>query len=276
MELFFAPENFLLLGILLTIGGCAGFLAGLLGVGGGIITVPAIYYVLGALGYDSPHLMHMAVGTSLAVIVPTGLSAVRAHRKKGAVRGDLVKMIGPGIVIGTLLGTYLADIMAGETLKLIFAVALFCLALIMATNPARYALTDHMPRQPVPVGAGLLIGTLSTLMGIGGATLSVPFMAWCHVPLRQAVGTASALGLVIAVPAALGFVFIGQGAAGLPPFSLGYVNGMAWLALAVMSITTAPLGVKVAHMIAVEKLRLVFACLMVIVAGRMLWEILHG
>lgn len=251
------------------LGGLAGFLAGLLGVGGGIVLVPGIYYFLDIAGFESEHLMHVAVGTSLAVIVPTGLSSARAHWKKHAVDLGLVRQIGTGIIMGVLAGTLAANDLSGDRLKVIFAGALIFLSLMMLSNPARFTLVKHMPRQPVPALAGFLIGGLSTLIGIGGATMSVPFMGLCKVPFHRAVGTAAALGLVISIPAALGFILIGLGEEGRPPLSLGFVNIPAWLLIVPASVTTAPLGARLAHFVSVDFLRRIFAVFMILVAFKM-------
>lgn len=252
-----------------TLGAAAGFMAGLLGVGGGIILVPGLYFLLAFLGYESDVLMHVAVGTSLAIIVPTGFSSARSHWKKGSVDMSLVKNIGIGIVIGVVVGTITADILPGQTLKMIFASALIVLCGLMFVNPQKFSLFPKVPPQPFSGLVGGVIGSLSTLIGIGGASISVPFMSMCKVPIRKAIGSASAMGLVISVPAALGFIVIGLEEAGRPPLSLGFVNMPAWALIIPISVMIAPLGAKAAHKISVEKLRKVFAVFMVIVALRM-------
>lgn len=262
--------------ILIGIGGIAGFLAGLLGVGGGIVLVPGLYYSLTALGYSTDVVMHMAVGTSLAIIVPTGFSSARAHHQRGAVDMDLVRRIGIGVVAGVAMGTCIAGFISGTALKGVFAVAIMMMAFIMLLDPARHRLSDHVPGQPWAAGAGGIIGGLSTLIGIGGATLSVPFMSMCNVAMHKAVGTASALGLVISIPATLGFILIGWDVAGRPPLSLGYVNFAAWAIIIPVSILAAPWGVHVAHKVSVGRLRRIFAVFMFLVAGRMLWGIFDG
>lgn len=265
--------------ILMALGGVAGFLAGLLGVGGGLVLVPGLFFSLSALGYDSIHLMHMAVGTSLAIIIPTGLTSARAHAKRGAVRMDLVRKIGPGILLGVAFGTVLAAQISGEHLKLIFAVVLFFLSLLMMVDSTRFHCAKDVPGQPWAIMAGGVIGGLSSLMGIGGATISVPYMTLCRVAIHQAIGTASALGLVIAIPAALGYVVIGWGAGtdnALPPLSLGYVNMLAFFLIVPFSVFAAPWGARAAHCISVGHLRKIFALFLIIVALRMLYNALHG
>lgn len=259
----------LLIMMLAALGSVAGFMAGLLGVGGGIILVPGLFYAFTFLGFESDYLMHVAVGTSLAIIVPTGFSSARAHWKRGAVDVDLVKQIGIGIVIGVVLGTVLADILPGEKLKIIFATALLFFAAMLLIDPKRFTIWQHVPTQPWPGFAGSVIGTVSTLIGIGGATLSVPFMSMCKVPIHRAIGTASALGLVISVPAAIGFALIGIVEEGRPPFSIGFVNILAWGMVIPMSVMVAPLGAWSAHKLPVDTLRKGFAVFMVVVSVRM-------
>lgn len=258
------------------LGGVAGFLAGLLGVGGGVVLVPGIYFLMTFLGYESDVLMHVAVGTSLAVIIPTGFSSARAHWKKKAVDLALVKQIGIGIFIGVIAGTALAHMLAGETLKIVFATALVFLAAIMVANPARFSRIEMMPKQPVPAFVGSGIGALSTLIGVGGATMNVPFMSMCKVPLHRAIGTAAALGLVISVPAALGFIWIGLDVDSRPPLSLGFVNIAAWLLIIPTSVLIAPLGAKAAHTMPVNVLRRVFAGFMIVIAIKIWHGIIVG
>ncbi len=258
------------------LGALAGFLAGLMGIGGGIVLVPGLFYSMSALGYDPAHLMHMAVGTSLAIMAPTGISSARAHWKKGAVDPGLVKKMGPAILLGVAVGTALADRFSSEGLRMFFAFALMGLAGLMAIDPARFAVRDEVPGQPWAGIAGAGIGTISSLMGIGGAVMNVPFMTLCKVPMHRAVATASAQGLFISIPGLIGFIFIGWSAAGLPPFSLGYVNLIAWAIIIPFSVLMAPQGARVAHALHVTHLRQIFALLLVILAGRMLWDIFHG
>ncbi len=265
------PTNWIiLLTALITLGSFAGFLAGLLGVGGGVVLVPGLLFIFTLLGYDSPHMMHLAVGTSLAIIVPTGFSSARAHWKKSSVDLPLIFKIGTGIIIGVIGGTILAKYLSGDALKLIFATALVILAAIMASNIRDIKLLPTIPGRVGCTVAGSIIGLISTLIGVGGATLSVPFMTLCKIPIRKAIGTASGLGLVISIPAALGFILIGWNSENLPPLSFGYVNLAAWLTIIPFSILVAPLGVAAAHKIPVERLRLVFAIFMILVSIK-LW-----
>lgn len=262
---------------LLACGALAGFLAGLLGIGGGVVLVPCLFYGFVWLGFDPAVMMHVAVGTSFAVIVPTGLTSARAHWKKDAVRLDLVRRLGAGILAGVLIGTVIAGNVTGHTLQAIFAGAIFLLALVMMVGSGRYALARDIPSPLWTTLAGTGIGTLSSLMGIGGATISVPFMTLCRVPIHKAIGTASALGLVISIPALAGYMIIGWDKTGLPPLSLGYISLPAAAIIVPATVMFAPLGVKFAHSVSVTRLRVVFACFMMFVAVNMIYEVLsHG
>lgn len=255
------------------LGALTGFVAGLLGVGGGVVIVPGLFYIFKFLGLDPSAYMHVFIGTSLTLVIPTGLSSVRAHRQRGAVDFDLVKRIGIGIVFGVIIGAGLADHLAGSTLKMIFACAILCLAVIMLADPSRFQLHHEVPRQPWAAQAGAFIGMISTLVGIGGATLSVPFMSLCRVPIHKAIGTAAALGIVIAVPGTIGFIIIGWGQAGLPPYSLGYVNVVIWGLIMPVSILCAPLGAAVSHKVPVKALRKGFAVFILFVSLKMVSEV---
>lgn len=262
------------------LGAVAGFLAGLLGVGGGIVLVPGLYFIFDhmcqKLGIGSPDLMHLSVGTSLAVIVPTGFSSALSHYKRGAVDFGIVRGIGFGVIVGVVFATFIAQGLSGDTMRMIFAGAIIVLAGIMLTDPARFRLAEHLPSLPFQSLAGSVIGFLSTLIGIGGATLSVPYMSLHGIQMHRAVGSASALGLVIAIPAAFGFMLIGIGDPHLPPLSIGYVNVLAWLCIIPVSVLVAPLGAGVAHRVSVPVLRKVFAVFMVFVALNMWRKILFS
>lgn len=267
-----SAETLTLLIFYIALGACAGFLAGLLGVGGGIVLVPGLFYIFRSMMWPEIT-MHMAVGTSLAVIVPTGFVSAYAHWKKSAVDFDLVWRIGIGVVAGAVTGSVLANHLSGESLKMIFACAIVVLAFVMTSNPARFSFYKEVPGQPWSSLAGFVIGGISSLIGVGGATLSVPYMSMCQVPIHRAIGTASALGLVIAVPASLGFIVIGLDEPGRLPHSLGFVNMNAWASIVIVSAVCAPCGAWLAHKVPVNILRKVFAAFMVIVALRMWFEV---
>ena len=275
MEEFLAHAH-ILVPLLIVLGLAAGFMAGLLGIGGGIILVPGLFFLFQTLGYAPDILMHLSVGTSLAIIIPTGLSSARAHFKRGAVRTELLKHIGPGIVAGVTAGTFVAGILSGHELTILFACALMIFAGLMQIPPKVREDSSHDIGMVKGSVGGFVVGALSSLMGIGGATLNVPFMTLNGIKIHNAVATASALGPFIALPGTLGFIVIGWGEAGLPPFSLGFVNLLAAALIAPLSVLAAPYGAAAAHKVSVTALRRIFSVFIIVVAGKMMWEALHG
>ena len=260
-------------GLLLVLGVFAGFSAGLLGIGGGAVLVPGIYYILKHFGY-AEHAMHIAVGTSLATIIFTGISSALAHHKKGAVDIPMLKAFVPGVIVGVIGGTILAKILPTEGLKIIFAASQLGFGTYMILRTNKTNLVDKLPKQPfLSVFAALNAG-LATLMGVGGGVQNVTFMTICNVPIHKAIATAAAIGPFIAVIGAVGFAFIGSNAEGLPPYSLGYINLAAFASIILTSVTFAPLGAKTAHALPVPKLKKAFAIFMLIIAAKMLSEIL--
>ncbi len=255
--------------MLLGMGALAGTLAGLLGIGGGIIIVPVLALVFAHQGVDSEVLMHVAIGTSLATIVITSLSSIRAHQRRGAIQWPVFVAITPGIVVGGLLGSAIAELLRGETLRLIFSVFMLLVAAQMALGNAAKP-HRHLPARRGLLLAGGLIGTVSALMGVGGGSMSVPFLTWCNMPVRQAVATSAAIGLPIAVAGSLGFVVSGWGAAQRPDWSLGYINFPAFLGIVVASTLFAPLGARLAHRIPEKVLKRVFAAFLAILGTRLL------
>lgn len=253
------------------LGTVSGTLAGLLGIGGGAILVPGLFYGFTLLGFDPAGMMHLAVGTSLAIIIPTAISSARAHYKRGAVMLNTALKIGVGIVVGTVIGSLIADKLGTDAMQLVFGTILLALAFVMI-RPKKYGtLRNTLPSSPFQALAGVVIGAISTLMGIGGGTMNVPYMTLHGVPVHRAVGTASLLGLFIAVPGVIGFMLIGiNETIALPPFSIGYVNLLAFACIVPFSVLCAPFGAKLAHKLSVEKLRRIFAILMVLVAVKML------
>ncbi len=254
---------------LLVTGAVAGTLAGLLGVGGGIVIVPVLSWVLALIAFPPDISQHMAVATSLATIIPTAISSTRAHRARGAVDDALVRRWGTAMVAGALIGGLAARYVSGDVLRLIFG----AVALIVAVNmaiPRTLVVGTSLPGgtagQPVP----LMIGLFSALMGIGGGTLAVPVQSAFSVPVHRAVGTAAAFGLLIAIPGTLGFVWAGWGRADLPPGSLGYVNLPAAAAIIPTTWAFAPLGARLAHAIDQSALKRAFALFLAITALRML------
>ena len=251
-----------------------GLVAGMLGVGGGIVIVPVLYHVLDLMGIDPGVRMHIAVGTSLATIIPTSISSARAHNAKGAMDWDILRRWVPAMLVGVLIGSLLSGVAKGQALALFFA----CVALPVAVHLAFFGetrrLSDHLPGG---IGGWLLpagIGGVSTMMGIGGGTVGVPAMTLFGVPIHRAVGTASAFGAIISIPGTIGAIIAGWGAHGLPPYSLGYVNLLGFILIAPASYLVAPFGARIAHSTDVKKLRVLFAVFIAITAARMLYDAL--
>ncbi len=268
-------ELFMLALLMIALGAGGGFVAGLLGVGGGTVFVPGLYFVFTYLGYDPAQVMMLSVGTSLAIIIPTGISSAYAHYKKDSLGPDLVKKIGIGILIGVMLGTLLADYFGGFILQVIFAVCIFVVAGLVLIDTQKFSLGKELPKMPWPALVGCFNGALSTLMGIGGGMLNVPYMTLYGVSVHRAVGSAAAMGVIVAIAGALGFMLIGQAGANLPPLSLGYVNIIAFLCIVPVSVLSAPLGVKAAHFFAPNDLKKIFALYLVCVGLKMSWDILN-
>lgn len=252
----------------------AGLVAGLLGVGGGIVIVPAISIVLGALGFGGDVTQHVAVGTSLAVIVATGSASARAHYRRGAVMGNVLRQWGAPIVLASLAGGIASRWISGDVLRIIFgAVAVFLSINIVL--PIQKKLMGRFHETPIVHRiSAALIGFVSALMGIGGGSLSVPTLSAFGHPMHKAVGTSAALGVLLAVPGAIGFMVAGWGEAGLPPFSIGFVSLPALLLVGGVASLMAPIGAGLAHRLDQKRLRLVFAVFLLVVGGRMLFEAL--
>ncbi|WP_454722657.1 MULTISPECIES: sulfite exporter TauE/SafE family protein [Cupriavidus] len=261
---------------LLLLGAFTGFCAGLLGVGGGMLMVPFLTLLFTYLDFPHAAIVHMAIATSMATILFTSLSSVRAHHRHGMVRWKLVLALAPGILAGGLLGggKVFAALKTGW-LSLLFAVFVGFSAWQMLRNrkPAPHR---QLPGTPGMLGAGGVIGFLSSLVGAGGGFVSVPFMAWCNVPIHNAVATSAALGFPIAVASVIGYVWSGFGAAGLPTGSLGYIYLPALAVIALASVLTAPLGARTAHRLDVAQLKKVFACLLFCLSAYMLWKAWHA
>jgi uncharacterized membrane protein YfcA len=259
---------------LIVAGGFAGFLAGLLGVGGGIIVVPALYFILSALDVSEAVRMHVAVGTSLAAIIVTSLISARSHAARGAVDMALLRQWTPGIIFGVAAGSGLALLMDGRTLTGLFASVALGMAVQMAFGNPDWRIADERPRGLTAQAIASVIGAVSALMGIGGAALSILALTLYGYPIRRAVGTAAAIGSLIGVPGAIGFILGGWGDPALPPFSLGYVNVLATLLILPTSMLFAPLGAKAAHALPVRGLKLAFAAFLAATSIRMFVSIL--
>lgn len=254
---------------LLATGVAAGFLAGLLGVGGGIIVVPVLFYLFGILDVSPDIAMHLAVGTSLATIIPTSVASARSHQRNGAVDGPLLQIIGPAVIVGVLIGTVIAAFVSGQTLTAIFAGVAFVVALNMAFGRPEWRISKELPGKSGVSVMGVVIGTFSAMMGIGGGTLSVPFLTLFGHPVHRAVGTAAAIGFLIAVPGTIGFIVSGWTQTDLPPFAVGYVHLLGFALIVPTSVLMAPVGAKVAHGLDRRKLSLAFALFLALTSLRM-------
>ena len=276
VDSFFADPQFFLLfaGGILVAGLVAGLLAGLLGVGGGIVIVPVLFNVFLFLGIDEAVRMHLAVGTSLATIIPTAITSARGHFKRGAVDAELLKSWGPAIFVGVLAGTILGGNVRGQVLTAVFAVIALLVAANMAFRKEGMTLADALPGGIGRAAMGLGIGAFSVMMGIGGGTLTVPILTAFNYPIRRAVGTASAIGFIIGVPGAIGFILAGLGAANLPPLSIGYANLIGFALIVPATMTMAPVGVRIAHTIKPRTLRLAFGFFLLVTSLRMFWSLL--
>lgn len=256
--------------LLLVTGGVAGVLAGLLGVGGGIVLVPAFFYVFGALGFESAQLMQMCLATSLATIIVTSVRSVMSHNKKGAVDWAILRAWAPGIVIGAALGVMVAANLRSGALQMIFGVLALIVGLYMAFGRSSWRLADEMPAGAKRMAASPLLGFMSVLMGIGGGSFGVPFMSLHGVAIHRAVATAAGFGVLIAVPAVVGFLFVDIAANAKPPFTIGAVNLVAFVVVIAMTLLTAPLGVRLAHAMDAAPLKKAFGIFLILVALNML------
>jgi len=263
-----------LVAVLIAAGLVAGFLAGLLGIGGGGVLVPVLYEVFGVIGVDPDVRMHVTLGTTLAVIVPTALRSFAGHRAKGAVEIDLLKRVAPWVVAGVVVGILIAKVASGTALKWVWAIAASLFALKLALGREDWRLGDRLPARPWPEIAASVVGMLSTLMSIGGATFTVPLLTLYGFAILPAVATASGVGPIIAIPGALGYMWAGWGAENLPPFSLGFVSLLGAAIIIPASVFAAPFGVRLAHAIPRRRLELAFAAFLAVVALRFLIDLL--
>ena len=255
--------------VYLAAGATAGFLAGLLGVGGGVVIVPILMFIFTTLHFPALHMMHLAIGTSLASIMFTSLSSLRAHHAHGAVRWDIVKRITPGILTGTLSGTFFASRLPAGLLKGLFVLFVLYVATQLLLN------LKARPGRELPGMLGMscmggIIGTVSSFVGIGGGALSVPFMTACNIKVHQAIGTSAALGFPIAVAGTIGYALNGLGASELPSYSLGYFHLPSLAGMVIASTAFAPYGVRAAHRLPVATLKKIFALFLYLMCAKLL------
>jgi uncharacterized membrane protein YfcA len=265
-------EIALLAAAMLGAGIFAGVLAGLLGVGGGIVIVPVLEWVFELLGVPADIRMHLAVGTSLAIIIPTSISSARAHNKRGAVDVDIARRWSPYIVLGTVIGIVIASRVQGTVLTGVFGVVALLVAIKMMLPLDGRILATEVPRGALPATIPTTIGAISTMMGIGGGALTVVTLTLMNQPIHRAVGTSAFFGLVISVPAAIGFVYAGWGNEMLPAGSVGFVNLIGFLLIAPTTVLAAPLGVRIAHALSRRTLESFFGVFLLLVAVRMIWQ----
>lgn len=271
-----AGELGLLAAGLLVAGTITGFLSGLLGIGGGGILVPVLYETFAALGVDPAIRMHMALGTSLAVVAPTTLRSFLAHRAKGTPDIALMRRLGPWLVVGVVLGVLTAERSSSAVLMAIWALFGSLMALKMALGRDDWRLGTSIPQSWGSEIFMIAVGFVSVLMSIAGAVFTVTFMTLYDRPLLRAVATSAGFGPMIAVPGLLGLAWAGWGAPGLPPLSVGYVNVLGALVVMAASVATAPLGVRLAHGISKRRLELAFALFLAVVSSRYVYMLLSG
>jgi uncharacterized membrane protein YfcA len=254
-------------------GAFVGFLAGLLGIGGGMTLVPVLAAMFAAQRFAPDHTVHLALGTGMATIMFTSSASVRMHHRLGGVDWALVRRMGPGMVAGTLLATALSGWVSQRALALAFAAIVYAGAtqILFGRKPAA---GRTLPGAPALAAIGLLIGVVSGLVSAGGAFMTVPFMLYFGVSMTTAIGTGAALGVPVAVVGTLGYVFSGQQVSDLPDLALGFVYGPALLGIVAGSVLTAPMGARAAHRMPVTALRRIFACLLYVLATKMLWTYL--
>jgi uncharacterized membrane protein YfcA len=253
---------------LIVSGAVTGVLAGLFGIGGGAIIVPVLYEAYTLLGVDDAVRMHVSVGTSMAVIIPTGIRSFRAHYVRGSVDMAVFKSWLLPMPLGVVVASIITAYISGKVLAGVFASIAASISIRMLFGGERWRLGDDLPGEPWRAIAGWVIAFLSTFMGIAGGNLVNAYMTLYGRPMIQAVGTASAVGLIISIPAAIGYIWAGWGVPGLPPFSAGYVNLLGVLALVPISVLAAPFGVKLAHALTRRQLEVGFGLFLAFVSAR--------
>mgnify|MGYP005849541993 CR=1 FL=1 len=261
---------FQMLVVLMAIGAFAGVLAGLLGVGGGIVLVPSFFYVFQALGYAGPQLMQICLATSLATIIVTSVRSVLSHHRKGAVDWDILRRWAPGIAVGAVMGVVVAAALRSSVLQGVFGGIGIVIGLYLGFGRLHWRLGPVMPAGLARAVMAPVVGFLSVLMGIGGGSFGVPLMSLYGVPIHRAVATAAGFGVTIAVPSVAGFLLLDIAPENRPPLTIGAVNLVAFVIVIAMTLVTAPIGVRLAHSMDPKPLRRVFAVFLTLVALNML------
>lgn len=262
---FDAMQVLQLVSVLMIAGLFAGFVAGLFGIGGGFVVVPALLVVFSFFGVPSDIVTHMAIGTSLATIIVTSLRSFTSHRKRGSVDEYVIRDWTPWLIAGVVVGIILARFMDGRSLKWIFSLGVFLMGIHFITPvfKPKKPLSDEMPKGIILAGIASFLGGFSALLGIGGGTIAVLVMTSCGRKIHQAVGTAAGFGTIIAIPGAIGFMVLGYGVPDRPFGSLGYVNLIAFFSIVTMSYLTAPIGARAAHSLDAVALKRVFGIYLV-------------
>jgi uncharacterized membrane protein YfcA len=262
--------------VYLLIGAVIGFMSGLLGIGGGMVLVPIMLYVFGLqgpeAGFPPDHLMHMALATAMATIPFTTASSVRAHHARGGIGWNIVTGMLPGLALGAVLATVVAGKVPGRPLAIFFAAFILYAATSMFFDLKPKG-TRELPGWLGLGFVGTVVSFLSTFLAAGAAFLTIPFMAWCNVPLKRAVGTAAAIGFPLGLVASLGYVYAGLQAGPLPRYSLGFIYLPALALIVAPSMLTAPLGARLSHRMPVKQLRMIFAFTLYVIAGRMIFSL---
>jgi uncharacterized protein len=259
----------------LALGAVVGLLAGLLGIGGGVIIIVGLLEVFKHLNFGQAHIMHMALGTSMASILFGSLSSLRAHQSLGSVDWTIVRGLTPGILIGGFLATFAAAQVSSAVLKVIFALFMTYTAVQMLVN-AKPKPNRELPRGPGMFVAGNVVGAISSLVGVGGAAITIPFMTWCNVHMHRAIGTAAALGFPVSLFGTLGYIANGWNIPGRPEWSLGFVYLPACLGIVLTSTLTAPFGARLSRKLPVAMLKKIFACLLFVLAAKLGSGLLWG
>lgn len=258
--------------VYLLMGLFVGFFAGLLGIGGGLILVTLMVYMFTVQEFPADRLLHLALGTSIASIVFTSISSLRAHHKHGAVRWDILRIAVPGLIAGTLFGTFVADQMKSKYLAIFFVIFVYYSAVQMFAN-VKPKPTRQLPGKIGMTVVAIIVGIVSSLVGVGGGVMTIPLMSLCNVPMRQTIGTSAALGLPIAIAGTVGFIVTGLGKDHLPPLTVGYVYLPALVGIVIGTFVTVPWGAKAAHTLPVTTLKKIFAVILFILATKMLWSL---
>ena len=264
-----------LLPLYVTLGALVGFLAGLLGIGGGFTIVPVLMEAFTYEGFAVAHVLPLAIGTSSATIVFTALSSARAHHLRGAIDWNIVRALAPGLVVGSLIGPQIASVLPMRVLAFLVGVVIWTAGFRMFLNRPPKS-TGALPGKGALFAVGAVIGLVAGMAGTAGAFLAVPFMVRCNVKVHTAVATSAAIGWPVAVAATISYIIAGLRQPGLPPYSLGYVYLPALAGVAVASVMLAPLGARVAHTWPVARLRRAFSLMLFVLGAYMLWKALRG